>query len=179
MFWKVLFYAIQLLVFVGLLYPSNIDVQCSIPWIHCHIQVSQFLNHCHSEDNWACLPGPLYNSSQKGAVCSIQATRWVSCSRSLNLAPNSNASENPPSRSTIQFLLRPRKITGSREVAKGLMAFLDKWFFAVLAYVDLWVWLEARKVIARLLSPHCVHQQGSTRLSNSFNKPLVLLIRNT
>ena len=40
LFRKVLFYAIQPLVFLGLKYPSSIDVQCSIPCIHCHIQVS-------------------------------------------------------------------------------------------------------------------------------------------
>ena len=60
------------------------------------------LSRCCSEDNWACQPDLLCNSSQKGATHSVQAARWVrtqSCSRNPNLAPNSNASEPPPSTS--------------------------------------------------------------------------------
>ena len=50
------------------------------------------LSHWHREENRACLPGRLCNSSREGAA---QAARWAttrSCSRRPNLAPDSNAS---------------------------------------------------------------------------------------
>ena len=57
------------------------------------------LSHWCSEVNQACVLGKLRNSSRKEATHSVPATREArtrSCSRSPNLAPNSNASDTPP-----------------------------------------------------------------------------------
>ena len=57
------------------------------------------LIHCSSEDNQACLPGPLFSSSREGVTHSVQVARWArtrSCSRSSILAPNSSESGSPP-----------------------------------------------------------------------------------
>ena len=57
------------------------------------------LIHCRSEDNQACLPGPLCSSSREGVTHSVQVARWArtrSCSRSSILAPNSSESGSPP-----------------------------------------------------------------------------------
>ena len=74
--------------------PKTNKLACS-----CRRRAQPFLLiHCHSKDNWACLPGPLCNSGWKEATCSMQAARWArtwNCSRSLNLAANFNASELP------------------------------------------------------------------------------------
>ena len=68
------------------------------------------LSHNHSEDYQACLSSPLCNSSR---TCSVQAVSWartLSCSRSSNLVPNSNASEPPPSYSRVDPREDPRRI---------------------------------------------------------------------
>ena len=55
--------------------------------------------HCRSEDNQACLLGPLCSSSREGVTHSVQVARWartLSCSRSSILAPNSSESGSPP-----------------------------------------------------------------------------------
>ena len=60
------------------------------------------LSHCHSEDNWAHLPGTLCNPGWRGATHFMQAARWVrtqNCSKSLNLVLISNASKLTPSTS--------------------------------------------------------------------------------
>ena len=57
------------------------------------------LIHCCSEDNQACLPGPLCSSSREGVTHSVQVARWARtwiCSRSSILAPNSCESGSPP-----------------------------------------------------------------------------------
>ena len=57
------------------------------------------VNHCHSQHNRACLPGPLWSSSLEGVTHSVQVTRWArnwNCSRSLILAPNSSGNRSPP-----------------------------------------------------------------------------------
>ena len=62
------------------------------------------LSHCCSEDNWACSPGSIWNSSWKETTHSVQATRWMrtqSWSRSPNQVPDSNESKPPPSTSRV------------------------------------------------------------------------------
>ena len=50
-------------------------------------------NHCCSERNQACLPGPFWSSNREGGTRFVQVARWArtrSCSRSSILAPNFN-----------------------------------------------------------------------------------------
>ena len=61
-------------------------------------------SHCCSERKQAYLPGLLWSSSQEGATRSVQAIRWArtrNCSRSPNLASNSNESGPPPPSSRV------------------------------------------------------------------------------
>ena len=127
------------------------------------------LGHCCGEDNRECLPGPLCNSGQKGAMRSVQAARWArnrDYSKSLNLAPNSNASEyssiDQPSRSTrgseMELTTSARYSSfqnQERSLDPGFTGFLDNLCFSpqLTSTFSLGVWLKARKGIARLSPP--------------------------
>ena len=113
---------------------------------------------------------PLCNSSRQEITCSVQAERWArtrSCSSNSNLAPNSDASEPPPSINRVNLredpkqspplvpdtvFLRLRIVTGLKKVVTGRTAFADKRCFALKlsSTFRFGVWLEARKGIARL-----------------------------
>ena len=144
-----------------------------------------FLSHCSSEDNRVCLLGTFCNSGRKGASRSVQATRWArtrNCSRSLNLAPNSIASELPPSTSRANPWEDPKRSpplvpdTASFEPEKGHWTQLRK----VLRHsqanktFSLGVWLTARKGISRLSPSQRVRRLGSAKVSQSFSEPVVL-----
>ncbi len=79
--------------------------------------------------------------------------------------------------STTKFRCSPSKaVKGhwTQKVTIGGSALAGKQCFAhwLTLTISLWVWLEARKSPTRLLSPHCVHRQGSTLVC----KPVALQI---
>ena len=75
---------------------------------------------------------------------------------------------------SIQFLSTPRKVTGSRKIAKGLSAFTD-------------VPLSLRRLSAsgsdlrqgKVLPPYRVLRQGSAQVSQFFSESIILQIRHT
>ena len=103
------------------------------------------LSHCHSEDNRACLPGSSCNSSCKGATRSVQAARWARtrCSRSSNLAHNSNASELSPltsradSRNPYTAPFETEKRHWTQEGCRGPYGIREQTVLRPSAYVDL------------------------------------------
>ena len=79
----------------------------------------------------------------------------------------------------IQFLSRPRKVTGPRKVMESLTALAGKQSFthSLTTTFGLEVGLQARKVVSCLLFPHPIPQQGSAQVNQSFSKPVALQIR--
>ena len=158
------------------------------------------LNHSCSKDNQAFLPGPLCNSSQKRAMFSMQAARWMKELKVVQEAWSwcplpmwANFLHQPTKRILlwiqsrdhhsipILFLSRLRKVFGLRVVAKGLPALMDKWFFILqltLAF-SFGVLLKARKGMAHLSPPHHVLQQGLAQVNQFFSEPVVLQVRHT
>ena len=102
------------------------------------------LNHCSSEQNRTCLPGLIWSSSREGATRSVRAARWAktrNCSRSPNLASNSNESGPPLPSSRAAYWEGPRwspplvsdiviseAVQGhwTKKITKGRAAFADK-----------------------------------------------------
>ena len=138
---------------------------------------------------------PPCNSSRKGAMRSVQATRGArtrSCSRSPNLAPNSNVSESSPSTSragpredtkqslplvtdTVPF--ETEKGHWTQEDCEGPHSRTNGASTLSLRRPSALGSTEARKGIAHISSPHCVLQQGPAQVSQSFSELLVLQIR--
>ena len=154
-------------------------------------------SHCCSKHSRAYLSGPLWSSSQKGAMRSVQTARWARtqiCSRSLNLVPNSNRSRPSLLSSHAAHWEDPKwslplvldtvlsdamESHWTQESYEGLYGIYGQMVLCPLAYVNLWPWLETRKSPTCFSPPCHVPWPGSAQVHKSFSEPVALQIKHT
>ena len=146
---------------------------------------SFLLSHSSREDNWACLPGMFCNSGRKGATRSMQVIRrrrTRNCSRSLNLTPNSKASEHPPSTSQGDSREDRKQSpslvpdTAPFETEKGHRNQEDCEGPYGILYFQPWGLIKVRKGISQLMPSCHVRRLGSAQVSLCFSELVVLQI---
>ena len=155
--------------------------------------------HCRSERNQAYLSGLLWSSSQEGATRSVQVDRWGrtrNCSRSSDLAPNSNGSGPPPPSSRATHWEGPKwspplvpdsVLSGTVKGHETIEGYEEPYgirgqgAFRPSTYVDfrLLGLTGGEENSYTLSTPHRIPRQGSAQASESFSEPVALQIRYT